>query len=402
MRLFLVLTLAAVSIQSAKSECKLCPGGKPFANNGQTELPLQSGKTCADLEENDECDEKYQFLCGCEDVEPNCSLCPDGTPVPNRFLVIPSGDFVSEDTTCGTFDALFSTYSDSTCAANQEEMKSIAAYCGCPNVESEKNCTTICSDGSFLDPAYRNVIVLEGDEPTTCSDLLFDMIMNDFTELECNSAYYFGVHKCGCNPPEDRTFCQICEDDSIIPDPTMQIGISTCYDGAGYGFMEDAGTDKCKQVQSVDGVYCKCKTGNPIASEGACRTCGGNTLLPNTQRKFVDKDFDQDVEFHCFDWEFFFNDPEVKNCGFSQTRAKEYPCCEGTEVVTSDGTPNMSGDYQTGGTTSSEDVRDPPLVEIGPLGDSSSEDNAQKMSGAFGIRFSASLFIMMLGFAVVV
>ena len=73
-------------------------------------------------------------FCGCENVEPNCTLCPGG--------IQPSyaNKIATEDTTCGDFANTVLTWDSQTCEIGETYLSVMAARCGCITADWPVSC----------------------------------------------------------------------------------------------------------------------------------------------------------------------------------------------------------------------------------------------------------------------
>lgn len=110
----------------------------PFSGLTTAGLPPQA--TCRDLidylSDQDSDDSECQVAkvrlahyCGCENVEPNCTLCPGGVH-PSYGNKIATGD-----TTCGDFAGTVLTWESGTCEIGEPYLGVMAARCGCVTAE---------------------------------------------------------------------------------------------------------------------------------------------------------------------------------------------------------------------------------------------------------------------------
>ena len=201
-----------------------------------------------------------------------CSLCGDGSPLPfPDTTIIPN-------TSCQELaDTFNETETVDQCYAIQVTG---GVYCGCNNTVVAEGACRICGDGTLLPfPS-----LFSKDDAVSCAELEFDanLIENDCTGYQNQ---FRGI----CCSPEIPVVtpapvaiggpaCPLCEDGSAIPNPNFfPIRGVDCF-SLQEQYADIAGSD-CVAAQATYGVYCGCS--NPNASEGICRVCGGDTLLPN-------------------------------------------------------------------------------------------------------------------------
>eukprot|EP00536_Pseudo-nitzschia_multiseries_P011808 jgi/Psemu1/30104/gm1.30104_g len=131
-----------------KGSCKLCPDATNDIRNPDAILPPFSGvsitgsnggnPTCRDLvdhltstqqsEDDGDCavaQSRLAHLCGCDDAEPSCTLCPGGLPPPYATKM------ATEDATCEEFAGTVLTWERSNCEIGASYLPVIAARCGC-------------------------------------------------------------------------------------------------------------------------------------------------------------------------------------------------------------------------------------------------------------------------------
>lgn len=96
------------------------------------------------------------------------------------------------------------------------------------------------------------------------------------SDLTCTDYQGFGI-ACQCPRPADA--CNLCEDGSDVPPPVSE---ETQVCGLISNFVTFFDENDCRRYQATIGLFCGCN--NPIASEGYCRVCGGDTLLPDYER----------------------------------------------------------------------------------------------------------------------
>mmetsp|Transcript_56421 Transcript_56421/g.85318 ORF Transcript_56421/g.85318 Transcript_56421/m.85318 type:complete len:319 (-) Transcript_56421:62-1018(-) len=151
---------SACCSQSPRGFCTLCPDGGAFdAGRIVPNLDPEAGDiTCADLNVDDNyldylfqpgvCFDTFKqrsaAWCGCNRVERECSLCPDGSRPPMPGLVDP----VYYNWSCDAFDYVSSYFSVDECATLATDIFEFdaAAYCGCPGVPMPNICD-LCPEG---------------------------------------------------------------------------------------------------------------------------------------------------------------------------------------------------------------------------------------------------------------
>lgn len=233
--------------------------------------------------------------CGCNNtalLDP-CRLCEDMMlPEPSRWLM-------SEGRDCGTLE-IEANLDSSLCRDYSNEFSDFCCGAGVPAqpafspnaapVEPSSapsapttplvSCETVCPDGSSVSMPDTIAFTQAGVQ-FTCGQL-DELVASDSSliSLECDVLNYIGVSACGCENILPEPSCHLCEDGSPPPDLTLVIDerAGTCAHIA-VNVIPDLNEADCKFYQSTAGVYCGCN--NPVASEGACRICGGDNLLPD-------------------------------------------------------------------------------------------------------------------------
>jgi len=279
----------SLSTEPTQIVCTICPDGSdlPFPNRTIIEDFISPGSTtCKEMEENNNITcksrRRYASYCGCPNVEPPCTICPDGSAVPEPNLIIPFPDLAN--ITCGMYDLLVTQVFDSDKCDEYQTM--LAAFCGCLDIEPE--CLTMCADGSFLAQEYIHVpLFVEDGKNVTCGDMQLRVNAGDFAQPDCSNAFYMGEFGCGCTPQEAA--CSICEKGTILPDLTLEaLSPFQCSELAGFAFGISKFDQQCVAAQGVDGVYCGCD--NPVASDKICRICGEDNLLVDPNRVITFRD----------------------------------------------------------------------------------------------------------------
>ena len=121
-------------------KCSFCPDGSKPAN-ADTVSP--SNDKCGDLftyieylgEQDCESNrlrsmQGLAYLCGCPGVEPQCTVCPDGSPPPLLDVIaMPTGE------TCREMLEVIESYTADVCIDSDTTVLVTAARCGCPGSE---------------------------------------------------------------------------------------------------------------------------------------------------------------------------------------------------------------------------------------------------------------------------
>lgn len=121
-------------------QCSFCPDGSEPAN---TDTIAPSNDKCGDLFTyiehlgEDDCKSNrfrsmqgLAYLCGCPGVEPQCSVCPDGSPPPLLdATAMPTGE------TCRDMLEVIQGYTADVCVDSDTTVLVTAARCGCPGSE---------------------------------------------------------------------------------------------------------------------------------------------------------------------------------------------------------------------------------------------------------------------------
>jgi len=114
--------------------------------------------------------------------------------------------------------------------------------------------------------------------------------------------------------------CPLCEDGSAPPNLEFEINTQTCAELSDLASSESG--ERCTAAQATFGVYCGCS--NPIASSGACRVCGDDTLLPIPGLVVIPDTPGGD----CINLEFTANiDSEGITCEQAQVSSVAETCC---------------------------------------------------------------------------
>lgn len=124
---------------SVNNQCSFCPNGGSPSKPDKTVSDLF---TCQGLDDfvsflnKDGCSEDsndfrqiqaFAYVCGCPDVQPNCSLCAEGVD-PSKTDKL-TGD--SDGTTCGEFAEFVASLTSDQCIDQSSEIISTASVCGC-------------------------------------------------------------------------------------------------------------------------------------------------------------------------------------------------------------------------------------------------------------------------------
>eukprot|EP00563_Minutocellus_polymorphus_P021354 CAMPEP_0197715250 /NCGR_PEP_ID=MMETSP1434-20131217/452_1 /TAXON_ID=265543 /ORGANISM="Minutocellus polymorphus, Strain CCMP3303" /LENGTH=323 /DNA_ID=CAMNT_0043299313 /DNA_START=24 /DNA_END=995 /DNA_ORIENTATION=+ len=173
------LAIAVATV--AGGECPFCLDGSAPPTPDK-ELPgLFEGATCADAASvalTLEDPESFACIqvqdvglaeCGCttpEELDMNCTLCADGSPVPNPDLAVSA-------TTCGGVERFIRRFGQSTCRAYH---RTIGVHCGCVPPEPPVEVCQICGDSPLAFPAAP-LFVEELGTDIPCA--FFEVIAND-------------------------------------------------------------------------------------------------------------------------------------------------------------------------------------------------------------------------------
>jgi hypothetical protein len=123
-----------------QGKCSFCPDGSKPAN---FDMVSPSNDKCGDLftyieylGEQDCKSPRFRsmqglaYLCGCPGVEPQCSVCPDGSPPPLlNATAMPTGE------TCKDMLEVIEAYTADVCIDSDTTVLVTAARCGCPGSE---------------------------------------------------------------------------------------------------------------------------------------------------------------------------------------------------------------------------------------------------------------------------
>jgi len=254
----------------------------------------------------------------------NCSVCKDGSAVPNPSLPLALPDFPQlANTTCGIVESGISMFPlDSTTCTGLVGAANLDFLCGCPG---PVQLCTLCPNGTSPgnpDLSFPGLNV-------TCTDIddgLAFLGETSCSKISANISIFQEL--CGC--PGVMPSCPLCEDGSMIPDPTLPVlgADFTC------GFLQifpTSSTAQCTAVQATGGVYCGCN--NPTASESACRICGGSTLLPDPSRLILDTSSDF-YDTPCGAIEFYATQEINYTCAEYQSMLAEGCCGKGSNQTT--------------------------------------------------------------------
>jgi hypothetical protein len=282
--------------------CTLCPdGSSPLA--ASYEIPGLDGMTCGDLEfiattldDILECEAMSDLrgTCDCPSVDqPSCTLCDNGLPSLFPNAILPNGD------TCQEVEELASNITSDYC----HELKMYAAsFCGCVLVDNHPtHCASVCPDGSPISvPFLGRVVEAVNGVDITCAQLEGE-VENGLSDQErCMTYAYIGIHFCGCAKPVlARSPCTLCE--NTLPPPSLFSSIDNSgYMCGDFAALAETITDdprRCTALQGTAGIACGCE--NPVADGKACRLCDDG-LLPDTGRVA-----DPQEGISCAETEFF-------------------------------------------------------------------------------------------------
>ena len=171
------------------NSCSICPDSTNDIANPDAILPPFSGLSIPSLNEQSTCQDLVDYLgtqspddgncmvakdrlahyCGCDSVEPNCTLCPGGIQ-PSFKNKIATGD-----TTCEDFAGTVLTWKSASCGIGESFLSIIGARCGCISAEwpacpIQQNpllCTANLLRSTDEDCACYNFC---GDQFHSCSD----------------------------------------------------------------------------------------------------------------------------------------------------------------------------------------------------------------------------------------
>ena len=127
------------------SECSFCPYGDTPSNSDKVVSDLF---TCQGLHDfvsfldKDGCSEDsndfrqiqaFAYICGCRNVEPICTLCPEGIDPPNGNQF--TGD--SDGTTCVEYAEFVASLTYDQCTNQESEIIATASVCGCERSDNQ-------------------------------------------------------------------------------------------------------------------------------------------------------------------------------------------------------------------------------------------------------------------------
>lgn len=200
-------------------KCSFCPGG---AEPGNLDLIAPSEDSCRDLYtyidylSEEDCDTKrlrsmqgLSYICGCPGVEPQCSLCPDGSPPPLMDKQAqPTGE------TCRDMLEIIEGYTADVCLDSDTTVIVTAARCGCPDSQfpvcSVQQNPHLCTHELLDAVADQNCECYSfcDGKFSTCHDfpggLLNGQMCSGVAVSGCNRANANGVHK-----SDSRKTCRI-------------------------------------------------------------------------------------------------------------------------------------------------------------------------------------------------
>lgn len=262
-------------------------------------------------------------MCSCSGLppppeDPLCELC--AAPGNADTLLPNTEDQFARPVTCQLFSELAAFIDDEDECLEIQEAR---GFCGCPGADC-----FLCPSGNA--PRSPDTIVeLEDGTQLTCAELDDRTKSTVIPSSECPAIQTLGIFSCYCE--DDPNQCFLCEDESSLPDPELQAVMEASC--ARLEFLaRTADLDDCTAFRSTVGVYCGCN--NPLASQGACRLCGGDTMLPESNISF---EFEGET-MSCGRAEF---DAASEDCGEYQTRFSPFCCQGGTSPPTT--SPTTSG-----------------------------------------------------------
>jgi hypothetical protein len=172
-----------------EDHCSICPDSTNNIVNPDAILPPFSGLTIPGSKEQSTCRDLIDYLsmqnlddgdckvakdrlahyCGCDNVEPNCTLCPGGIQPSFKNKI------ATEDTTCEDFAGTVLTWESETCEIGESYLSITGARCGCitaewpvcPVQQNSLLCTTNLLRSTNEDCACYNFC---GDQFHSCSD----------------------------------------------------------------------------------------------------------------------------------------------------------------------------------------------------------------------------------------
>jgi hypothetical protein len=204
-------TTGPVASSPSTFTCPLCPDGSD-PGNPNLEIPyyfinhqsITCGGLAAYAKENpnpDFCAKRQEQagFCGCPGISPinACSFCPSGSAPARPDVVTPFND------TCANLAAYSSFLPAQTCNSSffLDGIRSSAALCGCPGVESS---CTLCDDKSA--PPIPEKILPDNRTCAGLADLVFTLSGDKC--LEYDRALEIGEYRCGC-PTSSMPQCTI-------------------------------------------------------------------------------------------------------------------------------------------------------------------------------------------------
>ena len=285
--------------------CSLCPDGT--SSPPDPSQTTQSGETCGALETEaasaaGDCS-KYELAgaqCGCPALDTGfCTMCAGGEAYeePATPQVQTSNNIVAID--CTARETLLKSIQGSTDTCAYYQYLNFND-CGCrslPPPRRNSDCT-LCQDGA----RPENFDLVPPGQELSCGQLYASATY--LTEEDCpDIAKYAAI--CAC-PGEDEFIltCTLCEDESDLRNPTLQISpgktcaqIATIALEPGSDGLTDQ--DKCIAYRATYGNYCGCNNGK--SSGDYCRICGGVQLLPEPSRLAAEGTSCADIEFGAYD-----------------------------------------------------------------------------------------------------
>ena len=216
----------------------------------------------------------YGGYCGCENIERPyaCTFCPDGSPVPNKFVETPY-----RKDRCGDLERYVSFFTESQCnsAALTDIQEQYAFHCNCPNTSIT---CSLCPEGSELIP---DQVVTLASGPLTCQEISHEVSI-------------LSAEDCAKNQPQPTAelccsgyssfSCPVCPDGSSVPDPDKATqfinNIDTC--GQVEELFATVIREDCASNQEsldVEAYFCGCP-----GAESPCSLCSNGLSPPDPSR----------------------------------------------------------------------------------------------------------------------
>ena len=179
----------------------------------------------------------------------NCSVCKDGSAVPNPSLPLALPDIPQlANTTCGIVESGISMFPlDSTTCTGLVGAANLDFLCGCPG--SVQLCS-LCPNGT---PPGNPDLSFPGLN-VTCTDIddgLAFLGETSCSKISANISIFQEL--CGC--PGVMPSCPLCEDGSMIPDPTFPVLGADFFTCGGLQLFPTNSTEECTALQASGGVY---------------------------------------------------------------------------------------------------------------------------------------------------